>query len=156
MSTPSRPVFERIMRKVVKDDVSGCWNFMGHLNENGYGTISIGRRSDGHGLTHREIYKIFNGDIPKGMFVCHKCDNPQCCNPNHLFLGTPKDNMDDMWTKGRKVVPIGEQSYRYKLTTKQVEEIRKDNRTLLEIGKDYGIVKSHVSMIKNFKTRIYG
>ena len=153
----TRPVLDRIMEEVVKDPISGCWNFCGGLNENGYGRINISRRHKKHMcLVHREIYKIYVGDIPEGMFVCHKCDNPPCCNPNHLFLGTPLDNMRDMWNKGRKVIPSGEKAYYHKFTDKQVAEIRKDQRSLRAIAKDYGVAWSHIGMIKNFQTRVNG
>ena len=143
------------MEKVVKDDVTGCWNFMGHL-QNGYGTIKVGGKFGSPHQVHREMYKIYKSDIPKGLFVCHKCDNPKCCNPEHLFLGTHKDNMKDMVEKGRRNNPYGEKAYYHKLTNKEVEDIRKDTRIILLIAKDYNTTKSNVSMIKNFKTRMNG
>ena len=150
----TRPILERIMEKVVKDPISGCWNYTGTLI-NGYGSINTGKFGPRIFL-HREMYKIYKGNIPKGMLVCHKCDNPKCCNPDHLFMGTHKDNMQDMWKKGRKIIPHGEQAYYHKFTTKQIDNIRKDKRPYSVITKEYNITKSHVSYIKNFKTRING
>ena len=64
----------------------------------GYGATHIGRK---YTLAHRASLVWLRGDIPDGMFVCHRCDNPRCCNPAHLFVGTAQDNTDDMLAKGR-------------------------------------------------------
>lgn len=77
---------------------NACWEWQGTRNSGGYGTLS---GNENGLLAHRVAYEILVGEIPKGMFVCHKCDNPPCCNPSHLFLGTPKDNIRDMIDKGR-------------------------------------------------------
>lgn len=84
------------------------------------------------------------------------CDNPPCLNPDHLFLGTHKDNMEDMAKKDRAYRIIGEKSDVCKLSKKRIETIRKDQRKQIEITREYGLSKSHVSMIKNYKTRING
>ena len=78
---------------------SGCWIWTGSLNkEGGYGTMRFkGERY----LAHREAYKFFKGPIPKNMNVCHTCDIPSCVNPDHLFIGTQKDNVRDCISKGR-------------------------------------------------------
>ena len=70
----------------------GCWNFVGAHTSGGYGEIGYGRKVL---RTHRITYVAYRGKIPKGLFVCHHCDNPPCCNPEHLFLGTHLDNMKD-------------------------------------------------------------
>jgi hypothetical protein len=91
------------MRTKIQKSPSGCWIWTGAFNSNGYGHIFTG--SDGRAtktqLAHRLIYEMKYGAIPEGMNVCHKCDVPACCNPDHLFVGTQADNLRDMRNKGR-------------------------------------------------------
>lgn len=90
---------------------NGCWEFRGYRTYKGYGSI---RYNNQNWTAHRLSYLFFRGEITKGKMVLHTCDNPPCCNPEHLFLGTNQDNMDDMVAKGRKNT---------KLTDNQVAEI---------------------------------
>lgn len=87
----------RILGKVEKKE-NGCWIWKGGKSGDGYGAIKINGRQTS---VHRQAYKEFIGDIGKGLSVCHKCDMPICCNPDHLFLGTPKENTKDSVKKGR-------------------------------------------------------
>lgn len=77
---------------------SGCWEWLGPRNKAGYGSLQWLNESTN---SHRVAYKLANGEIPAGLYVRHKCDNPPCCNPTHLFLGTCSDNAQDMVAKGR-------------------------------------------------------
>jgi hypothetical protein len=77
---------------------SACWPYTGATRANGYGRLILRGK---HELAHRMAYRFARGKIPDGLFVCHRCDNPPCCNPDHLFLGTHQDNVDDKTRKGR-------------------------------------------------------
>ncbi len=86
------------------NELNGCWEWLGARLKSGYGfskRICYIQGKKKNSTSHRLFYEKFKGKIPEGLFVCHKCDNPICCNPDHLFLGTAKDNVRDMMNKGR-------------------------------------------------------
>jgi hypothetical protein len=153
------PWQDRLWRRV---DMSGgpdaCWEWQGFRRPGGYGQIGLGSRDLGIGETHRLAWEFHNGPIPDGMYVCHRCDNPPCCNPAHLFLGTPADNVADMLSKGRGAK--GAMLPHTKLSDEQVRDIRAawDARTASQqqLARAYGISQGHVSAIVNFKERVRG
>jgi hypothetical protein len=101
---------------------AGCLEWLGRKNPDGYGLFWFNGH---HQKTHRIIYTLTHGAIPPGMFVCHHCDNPACCNPEHLFLGTAADNNLDMIKKGRYRAPDPQAMPQAKLSWETAREIRR-------------------------------
>lgn len=131
---------------------SGCWNWIGGVDKVGYGRIWDMRVKGNSNYAHRVSYELHYAD-PGDMLVCHKCDNRKCVNPEHFFLGTRKDNMDDKVEKNRQ--SMGEYSGRNKLTDAQVISIYSlcdTELTQKEIGIMFKIDASCVSDIKNHKS----
>src|SRR5262245_6642261 len=95
------PLITRLERHI-KVMPNGCWEWQGRRSRDGYGRMTITESRRPHTRpAHRVAWEHFNGPIPENMLVCHKCDNPPCINPAHLFLGTHRDNFRDMREKGR-------------------------------------------------------
>jgi len=132
------------------DKTSGCWEWVGSkLNiRQSYGRVTIQNKSL---LTHRVSYMFRYGDIPKGMCVCHSCDNPKCVRPSHLFLGTQRDNITDRCRKGRSSTVRGKDSPLSKLTENQVRRIRElyftGKYTHRALSEKYRIGKTQVARI---------
>jgi hypothetical protein len=130
---------QRLLSRLTVDEVTGCWNWTGPKIGKGYGMIRVPwTRSPGY--VHRVAWIVHNGDIPRGMLVCHKCDNRLCGNPDHLFLGTSGDNLQDMRGKGRHL--YGERNTGAKLTEEQVLQIHELAKTGLaqaKIAAQFGV-----------------
>lgn len=133
-------------------DVKGlfdCWEWQGGLDIGGYGLFFFnGKRI----RSHRYSYQLYNGDIPKGMFALHKCNNRKCVNPFHIYQGTCQDNVNDKMKANRQ--SRGIKHGMSKLTEIQVKEIRenKDNLSQRKLAKIYGITKSTLQSVQKYKT----
>jgi hypothetical protein len=137
-------VQEKIKANTEIDPISGCWNWKRAINKNGYGLVHYGKCR----TAHRVAYELFIGEIPKGAQVLHKCDNPRCINPEHLFLGSHQDNMNDCLLKDRKSKGIAR--YNHILDEEKVRTIRNLSAMGLnagEIGEQLGVKKITVWMV---------
>jgi predicted XRE-type DNA-binding protein len=130
---------------------NGCWLWTGGTRLNGKGVPYPRHWTDDFKSigAHRFAYELAHGAIPKGMYVCHKCDTPICVNPDHLFVGTHHDNMRDMVQKNRSFTGRGENKKgRSKLTNEQAEEIRKINFSQSKIAALFGVSQTTIGRIK--------
>jgi len=131
----------------------GCWGWRGSTNPQGYGRV--GKQQ----YAHRVAWEFYNGPIPDGLFVLHRCDNPPCTNPAHLFLGTHEDNMADAAAKGRlngrPKRPAGERNPTSKLTAAKAREIREMCAAGVgqrEVASRFGVHQQTVWSIVNRRT----
>jgi hypothetical protein len=154
----------RFLKKFKQESENECWLWIGSKDYYGYGTFWLNGKPE---QSHRISYQLSKGEIPKGIKVLHKCDNPSCVNPNHLFLGTQKDNMSDCKNKGRiSKAPrnCGEKNWNFgkkhsgndgpasKLTWKKVREIRSSDLSSEELAKKFGVHIQTISDVRRFKT----
>lgn len=167
---PATPFHRRFWSKVdVNSDPGRCWEWQGKRRHLDYGVFAFWdpeRRKKGEKRAHRTSWELMYGEIPEGLFVCHHCDNPPCCNPYHLFLGTQADNMRDMHSKERAhlITPEeravgyalkrargtgkGEKNPRAKLTDEDIRRMRAlrahEGMTLKDLASEFGV---HYSVI---------
>ena len=149
---PRQNIAERFWNKVTITD--GCWLWTAHRDKDGYGAFKL--PSGQHVRAHRMAFELDVGMIPEGTFVLHRCDNPPCCNPDHLFIGTSRDNIVDMVTKQRQA--RGEQDGNAKLTVRQVRAIRRGaaaGRTYAELAPRFGVDRSTVGRVVNGDTWVH-
>lgn len=140
----------RFLNKIQIDQNTGCWEWKG-FRSNGYGRFGVNYKTE---YAHRVSWNLYKGEIPFGLFVCHKCDNRGCVNPKHLFLGTPKDNTQDMMKKKRHVIAKvslarNETHQSAKLKNHQVKFIRKSKLKSHDLALRFGVHLTTINRIKN-------
>jgi len=148
MKNKKSTILEHILSRIIVSE-SGCWNWTRYLDENGYGVSCWhGKKTYAHRLSWRSIH----GDITSEDKICHRCDNPSCVNPDHLFVGTQHDNILDCLKKGRNRT--------YKISIEDRERIKSSRRsgaTLKEIADKFGVsipaIWYHTSVNPNHKGR---
>lgn len=141
---------KRFEEKVERVTESGCWIWTAGLNPMGYGRINT-CSPRGVQLAHRVSFELYEGEIPRGLLVCHLCDVRSCVNPDHLFLGTHADNSRDMAKKKRST--HGKKNPSAKLTESQIKDIRANlHKTNKELASEYGVHKNTIYYIRYSKT----
>lgn len=146
---------ERFLDKVIKgNNPNDCWIWTA-CKAHGYGLFSYGQVNGKykHVSAHRFSYEMHIGKISNGLYVCHRCDNPACVRPDHLFLGTQTDNLRDASEKGR--VASGANSRFAKLTVEKVLEIRARHHageTQAELGRAFHVTKENIGQIVRGRT----
>jgi hypothetical protein len=152
------PLRERFLARVEKTET--CWLWTARTGTFGYGVMPEGGHAGRDLYAHRISYELFHGPIPEGLFVLHRCDNPRCVNPDHLFLGTADDNAKDAARKKR--VPSGAQHHtqrpdhkQVKLDQQSVREIRQryaEGATRPQLSKLYGVTVASIGNVVNGRT----
>lgn len=140
------PMQTRLLRRRVID-AKGCWLWTGDASRFGHGRIEVNGRKTG---VHRVSYAIHVGPIPSGVLVLHKCDVPACFNPDHLFLGSHRDNMQDKHRKGRGNMPSGEKHFRAKITSQDAVSIRQlhaNGEGTTALAKQFGLSPKAIRLI---------
>ena len=150
---PTLPLSERFWLRVDRQGADDCWEWQGSTRgKMGYGNISWQGRMLG---THRVSWTLHNGPIPEGGHVLHKCDNPPCCNPAHLFLGDNAANVADKMAKGRHRYDTGEDHPRSKMTWERVRELRRRSAAGVPysvLARTFNISKATVGQIVTRRT----
>jgi hypothetical protein len=153
---PKEELLEKLMKNVYPEPNTGCWLWSGMVNVSGYGIMKAASLPQFKTpLTHRLSYFLHKGEFDYSLNVLHKCDNPICVNPEHLFLGTHLENMIDRKTKNRtnRAAPKGSKCGASKITEDVVLKIRSiTNKTQKQIADSFGLTQSAVHYIVSGKT----
>lgn len=140
---------EKFWEKVDVGSINDCWLWKNKYGRYGkyYIYDELGNRV--YISSHKYAWEITNGKVPDGLYVCHKCDNGFCCNPNHLFLGTPLDNIEDCYNKYRALKVIGEGVKQSKLNWDIVDYIRTSNKTNSELATELNVVSGTIYNVRH-------
>jgi hypothetical protein len=140
------PIAHRLLRSIRVSDRE-CWEYIGTINGQGYAWVQVNRK---YHNGHRLSYLIHKGHIPAGMVVMHKCDNPCCINPDHLELGTPTQNHEDMRAKRRHA--FGRRVNTAKLNDEIVRSIRREVGSNKSLARKYGVRRQTIASVRARKT----
>jgi hypothetical protein len=138
---------EYFWNRVEKRGATECWPWIGIRDHQGYGVFPYKAKMY---RAPRFLLEVTGTIIPKGYYACHKCDNPSCVNPSHVYAGTPQENSNDKIQRKRQ--PMGSNCSASKLNEEQVIQIRIDSRRTEVIAEEYGVSCSNIGFIKSRKT----
>lgn len=147
---------QQYIKNRIRETSNGCWLWQQATDNQGYGYAQVyWGRAHGKNKAHQLSYLAFNGLIPDGLMICHTCDNPSCCNPRHLTLGTAKDNMNQKIMRGRANSANGTQHGKAKLVEADVVVIRQEHKagsSFAELGRKFNVAKTTIRDIIIGKT----
>lgn len=152
---PYRMSVKLLRRIMFTDDPDACWELVGTRNTADYGIVGKRRRR-----AHRLVWEMFTGHpVPKNGILRHSCDNPPCCNPKHLTVGTHKENVADMWQRKRGFTPfkdrVGAKHHNFKLTDGQIAEIRflaSSGEKGSVLARRFGVSQTHIiRLVRGFR-----
>jgi hypothetical protein len=163
-----KTIEERFASKYTVDPVTQCWLWKAAVNNKGYGVLGVGGRGKGSVYAHRFSWTMHNGPIPEGLYACHKCDTPRCVNPDHLFLGTHTENLQDAVRKNRMASGarsgahtkperrrLGEEHGNHILCEEHIHKIRlfsRSGRTNVSLAHQFGVSEATIRDIVHRRT----
>jgi hypothetical protein len=148
MARPRIPIWKKIQDNSVKVPESGCWIWVGPTTIHGYGRLTFGARTNIG--AHRASYELKHGKIPDGFFALHHCDIKCCVNPDHIFVGTQQQNMDDKVQKKRQAK--GHRHGMSKLTEEQAKEAKFSNQKAVDLANKFNC---SATMIRQIRSGLY-
>lgn len=144
--TPTEHLYQKLWSKIAhNNDEDSCWPWLAAIQGDGYGSVYVEGTIR---LAHRVVWELYYGPIPARLKVCHKCDNPPCCNPSHLFIGTQKENMQDAAVKRR--------THHAKFSAEEITFIRNSTLSKMALAKMFGVCRQDISMIIHRKIYVNG
>lgn len=153
---PKIPLEIRYERHIERLPDGGCWLWNGNRNQAGYGQLRVGRTGNGPVISvHRWAYEKWKGPIGKGLMVLHKCDNPRCSNPEHLYAGTGKQNAADAIARGRRAKRYKFGPRKSKLSDDDVRAIRASEEKTWQIAHRFNISETHAYQIKTRRRKAH-
>jgi hypothetical protein len=149
MEARTRRAVVRFWAAIDKNGAGGCWLWTGRKDPDGYGLVNL----SGCHSAHRLAWLLIRGSLPSaGVFLCHSCDVPACCNPDHLFLGTAKDNAEDCVRKGRS--RVGERNPQARMTAGVVIDIYRayqSGQRIKDVAEQFGVTRFAVMRVVHRK-----
>ena len=141
---------EYILAKSIPEPNTGCWLWLGSVNGDGYGTGWRPKWQKPAQTAHRIAYKAFKSDVPNEKVIAHSCDTPSCCNPDHLWVATQKENINDASKKNR--IAFGERAAKSKLNNEIVKEIRSSTLSTYVLASHYGVDSKTIYSVRSGKS----
>jgi hypothetical protein len=157
MHSISVPIEEKLRNYIERAGplTTKCWIWQGSVDKDGYGLLTWYEGDQKHQRAHRASWVFHNGEIPDELLALHHCDNPSCINPDHIYIGSPQDNMDDKWARGRHIPLVGEDHPLCKLSETDIALIRyflTQGYGVNSLAKRYRVTHAAIQHIRDWKS----